>query len=53
VARDIQLTEAEWAVRLTKDELAVCSIWHQKEDRVKAHIVVCFVAYILWKKLAT
>ena len=26
-------------------------IWHQKEERVKAHILVCFLAYVLWKML--
>jgi hypothetical protein len=50
--RYIQLTEAEWAFRITKDELAIRPIWHQKEDRVKAHILVCFLAYVLWKTLA-
>jgi transposase len=50
--RYIQLTEAEWAFRITKDELAIRPIWHQKEDRVKAHILVCFLAYALWKTLA-
>ena len=50
--RYIQLTEAEWAFRITKDELAIRPIWHQKQDRVKAHILVCFVAYVLWKTLA-
>jgi hypothetical protein len=49
--RYIQLTEAEWAFRITKDELAIRPIWHQKEDRIKAHILVCFLAYILWKTL--
>jgi transposase len=48
----IQLTEAEWAFRITKDELAIRPIWHQKEDRVQAHILVCFLAYCLWKTLA-
>jgi transposase len=48
----IQLTDAEWAFRITKDELVMRPIWHQKEDRVKAHILVCFVAYVLWKTLA-
>jgi len=47
-----QLTEAEWAFRITKDELAIRPIWHQKEDRVQAHILVCFLAYCLWKTLA-
>ena len=27
-------------------------IWHHKADRVKAHILVCFLAYVLWKTLA-
>jgi transposase len=50
--RYIQLTEAEWAFRITKDELGIRPIWHHKEDRVKAHILVCFLAYVLWKTLA-
>lgn len=50
--RYIQLTEAEWAFRIAKDELAIRPIWHQKEDRVKAHILVCFLAYAMWKTLA-
>jgi transposase len=50
--RYIQLTEAEWAFRIAKDELAIRPVWHQKEDRVQAHILVCFLAYALWKTLA-
>lgn len=50
--RYIQLTEAEWAFRITKDELEIRPIWHQKEERVQAHILVCFLAYVLWKALA-
>ena len=26
-------------------------IWHQKPERVQAHILVCFLAYVLWKTL--
>jgi transposase len=48
----IQLTDAEWAFRIEKDELEIRPIWHQKENRVKAHILVCFLAYVLWKTLA-
>jgi transposase len=48
----IQLTEAEWAFRITKDELRLRPIWHQNEARVQAHILVCFLAYVLWKTLA-
>jgi hypothetical protein len=50
--RYIQLTEAEWAFRITKDELEIRPIWHQKQDRVLAHILVCFLAYVLGKTLA-
>ncbi len=50
--RYIQLTEAEWAFRITKDELGIRPIWHHKEKRVLAHILVCFLAYVLWKSLA-
>lgn len=48
----IQLTDAEWAFRIAKDELVLRPIWHHKEDRVKAHILVCFMAYAMWKTLA-
>jgi hypothetical protein len=50
--RYIQLTDAEWAFRITKDELVLRPIWHHKADRVKAHILVCFLAYVMWKTLA-
>jgi transposase len=48
----IQLTDAEWAFRITKDELVIRPIWHHKQKRVEAHILVCFLAYVLWKTLA-
>lgn len=48
----IQLTEAEWAFRITKDELRIRPIWHHRAERVQAHILVCFLAYVLWKTLA-
>ena len=47
----IQLTEAEAAFRIHKSDLALRPIWHQKEERVLAHIFVCFVACVLWKTL--
>jgi transposase len=47
----IQLTEAEAAFRIHKSDLRVRPVWHQKEDRVDAHILVCFLAYVLWKTL--
>ena len=47
----IQLTEAEAAFRIHKSDLRVRPVWHQKQDRVLAHILVCFLAYVLWKTL--
>jgi transposase len=47
----IQLTQAEAAFRIHKDQLNVRPIWHQREDRVQAHILVCFLAFVLWKSL--
>jgi transposase len=47
----IQLTQAEAAFRIQKDQLSVRPIWHQREDRVQAHILVCFLAFVLWKTL--
>jgi transposase len=48
----IQLTEAEAAFRIHKSDLGLRPIWHQKEERVLAHILVCFLAYVLWKTLS-
>lgn len=47
----VQLSEAEAAFRIHKSELSLRPIWHQREDRVQAHILVCFLAYVLWKTL--
>jgi hypothetical protein len=48
----IHLTDAELAFRIQKSDLELRPIWHQKETRVQAHILVCFLAYVLWKTLA-
>ena len=47
----IQLTQAEEAFRIHKNDLRIRPIWHQREDRVDAHILVCFLAYVLYKTL--
>jgi len=47
----IQLTEAETAFRIHKSDLAIRPIWHHKQGRIKAHILICFIAYALWKTL--
>lgn len=48
----VQLTEAEAAFRVHKSDLAIRPVWHQKQQRVEAHILVCFLGYVLWKTLA-
>jgi transposase len=45
----IQLTDVEEAFRIYKNDLELRPVWHQKEKRVKAHILICFLAYVLWK----
>ena len=47
----MQLTEAEAAFRIHKTDLSLRPVWHQKEERVLAHILVCFLGYVLWKTL--
>ena len=48
----MQLTEAEAAFHIQKSDLQLRPIWHKKAMRVEAHILVCFLAYVLWKTLA-
>lgn len=48
----MQLVEAEAAFRIQKSDLKMRPIWHQKDERVEAHILVCFLAYVLWKTLS-
>jgi len=45
----IQLTEAETAFRIQKSDFKLRPIWHQKKERVQAHILVCFLALVVWK----
>ena len=47
----IQLTDVEAAFRIQKSELGIQPVWHQRAARVQAHILVCFLAYVLWKTL--
>lgn len=43
----IQLTQVEEAFRNLKGDLALRPVYHQKQDRVEAHIFVAFLAYCL------
>jgi transposase len=47
----IQLTQAETAFRVHKESLQLRPVWHQTAERVTAHILVCFLAYVLRKTL--
>ena len=47
----IHLTDAEAAFRIQKSDLRLRPVWHQKAERVQAHILVCFLAYVLRKTL--
>ena len=46
-----KLTEVEAAFRTVKSELGIRPIWHHGAERVKAHVLICFLAYVLWKTL--
>jgi len=47
----MQLSEAEAAFRALKSELSIRPLFHQKEPRVKAHVLVAFLGYALWVTL--
>ncbi|MCK6446932.1 MAG: IS1634 family transposase [Planctomycetes bacterium] len=47
----IQLTQAEAAFRVQKSDLQIRPVWHRNEERVQAHIFICFLADVLWKTL--
>jgi len=47
----IQLTQVEDAFRITKSDLRIRPLYHQRSDRTQAHILVCFLALALWRAL--
>lgn len=47
----IQLTQAEDAFRISKSDLNLRPVFHQKTQRVEAHILVCFLSLALWRTL--
>jgi transposase len=47
----MQLTEAEASFRALKSELSIRPLFHQREPRVKAHVMVAFLGYALWVTL--
>lgn len=47
----IGLTEVEEAFRTQKHDLGLRPIYHQKQDRTQAHILVCFLALAMQRTL--
>jgi transposase len=47
----MQLTQAEDAFRISKSDLSLRPVFHQKTARVEAHILVCFLSLVLWRTL--
>jgi transposase len=43
----IQLTEVEQAFKELKNDLSIRPVYHQKDERIEAHIFVSFLAYCL------
>lgn len=47
----LQLVEVEAAFKRLKDDLALRPIYHQRDDRIEAHIFVAFLAYCVQASL--
>ncbi len=47
----MQLSQAEDAFRISKGDLNLRPVFHQKTERVEAHILVCFLSLALWRTL--
>ena len=45
------LWKVEKAFRMSKTDLRFRPIFHRKENRIKAHLLICFAAYALYKEL--
>ena len=47
----IGLTQIEDCFRISKHDLGLRPIYHQKQERTQAHILVCFLTLVLWRTL--
>jgi transposase len=47
----MQLTQAEAAFRTSKSDIGLRPIYHQEEERVDAHLLVCFLCLAMWRSL--
>ena len=47
----IGLTQIEDCFRITKHDLGLRPIFHRRQDRTQAHILVCFLSLVMWRTL--
>ena len=47
----IGLTQIEDAFRISKHDLGLRPLYHHRQDRTQAHILVCFLALVMWRTL--
>jgi len=47
----MQSSQAEDAFRISKSDLSLRPVFHQKTGRVEAHILVCLLTLALWRTL--
>jgi len=47
----IGLTQIEDCFRVTKHDMGLRPIFHHREDRTQAHILVCFLSLAMWRTL--
>lgn len=47
----MKLTQVEDAFRITKSDLGIRPVYHQRTDRTQSHILVCFLALAMWRTL--
>lgn len=47
----IGLTQVEDSFRISKNDLGLRPIYHQKSQRTQAHILICFIALVMWRTL--
>ncbi len=47
----IGLTQIEDSFRISKHDLGLRPIFHHRERRTQAHILVCFLALVMWRTL--
>jgi transposase len=47
----IGLTEIEESFRISKHDLGLRPLFHHTRERTQAHILVCFLALVMWRTL--